>query len=459
MRVIVHLIILLVSSLSYGQDTLTVLTYDDFIERVMLHHPTAFRASILQESGEAHVLSARGQFDPKLFGEMDQKYFKNDQYYSHAQGGIKIPTWFGISAEAGYEINDGVYLNPENRTPNAGLWYAGLRLELGQGLIMNTRRAEFERAKVFRKSTKLEQRMLLNELKRDASFAYWKWRQSSQKVKVYQEAVQNAQIRFEGIKSSALYGDRPYIDTVEAYITVQNRSVSLSQVQLSFQNAELLLEVYLWDQGFIPLELENTTPEQNAIESDYSMQLSQLDSLIMSHPYLQLNALKLEQTGIDLKLKKEQLKPQLTLKYNALSEPIGNNPLAQYTTANYAWGASFLYPILSRKARGEVHLAKLKAQDQKLVNTLFQTELDYKINSTLNSYRQSAEQLLTFEQLFKNNEMLYDAEKNLFDAGESSVFMINSRESNLLKATIELIEAQNKVLMLDSQLIFVLMLN
>ncbi|MFT5778798.1 MAG: outer membrane protein TolC [Crocinitomicaceae bacterium] len=458
MRVRVNLIILLISSLSYGQDTLNVLMYDDFIEQVMLHHPTAFRADIIQQSGEASVLSSRGQLDPKLFGEMDQKYFKNNQYYSHAQGGIKIPTWFGVSAEAGYEINDGVYLNPENRTPNAGLWYAGLRLELGQGLIMNARRAEFEKAKVFRQSTKLEQKMVLNELKRDASFAYWKWCQSYQKVKVYQEAVQNAQIRFEGIKNSALYGDRPYIDTIEAYITVQNRSVSLSQAQLSFQNAELLLEVYLWDLGFIPLELENTIPQENAVESDYAMQMSQLDSLIISHPYLQLNALKLEQIGIDLKLKKEQLKPKLSLKYNALSEPMGNNPLAQYSPSDYSWGASFLYPILSRKERGDVQLAKLKVQDQELANTLFETELGYKINSALNNYLQSTDQLLTFEQLFINNEILYDAEKNLFDAGESSVFMINSRESNLLKATIELIEAQNKVLLLDSQLNYILML-
>lgn len=459
MKVIVNLIVLLVSFLSYGQDSLNILAYDDFIEQVMLHHPTAYRASILQESGEASVLSSRGQFDPKLFGDMDQKYFKNNQYYSHAQGGIKIPTWFGISAEAGYEVNDGIYLNPENRTPNSGLWYAGLRLELGKGLIMSNRRAEFEKAKVFRQSTELEQRMLLNELKRDASFAYWKWNQSYQKVKVYQEAVQNAQIRFEGIKNTALFGDRPYIDTVEAYITVQNRSVSLSQVQLSFQNAELLLEVYLWDQGFIPLDLENTIPSDNSAESEYSMQLSKLDSLIIGHPYLKLNTLKLEKMGIDLKLKKEQLKPKLTLKYNAISEPIGNNPLAQYSPSDYSWGASFLYPILSRKERGDVKLAKLKIQDQILANTLFESELDYKINSALNNYLQSAEQLLTFQQLFKNNELLYDAEKNLFDAGESSVFMINSRESKLLKASIELIEAQNKVLLLDSQLSFVLMLN
>jgi len=445
--------------LSYGQDTLNILGYNDFIEQVMLHHPTAYRASILQESGEASVLRSRGQFDPKMFGNMDQKYFKNNQYYSHAQGGIKIPSWFGISAEAGYEVNEGIYLNPENRTPNSGLWYAGLRLELGQGLVMSNRRAEFEKAKIFLQGTNVEQRLLLNELKRDASFAYWKWNKAYQKAKVYKNALQNGQTRFEGIKSEALYGDRPYIDTIEAYITVQNRTTSLLQAELNYINAELQLEVYLWDQGFIPLELENMIPSEIEDNLNYLKQLARLDSIVENHPYLQLNDLKIQKVEIDLRLKKEQLKPKLTLKYNALSEPVGNNPVAQYSPSNYTWGASFLYPILSRKERGDVRLAKLKIQDQKLKNVLFESQLGYKISSSINNYMQSAEQLLIFEQLVKNNETLYEAERSLFGLGESSVFMINSRESKLLKATIELIEAQNKLRMLKSELDYSLMIN
>jgi outer membrane protein TolC len=457
MRAIIHSIIFLIAFSAFGQENLQELTYEAFIDRVMQHHPTAFRASLLTETGDASVLSARGQFDPKLFGDINQKYFKNSQYYSQAQGGIKIPTWFGVSAEGGYEINDGVYLNPQNRTPDAGLWYAGLRLELGRGLIIDKRRAEFEKAKVFRQGTELEQRMLLNELNRDASFAYWKWNQSYQKVKVYEDALRNAQIRFEGIKNTAAFGDRPHIDTVEAFIVVQNRSVSLSQARLSFENAELQLEIYLWDQGFIPLELEGRIPSRKAIVADQSMLLSPLDSLIENHPYLQLNALKLEQKEIDLKLKKEQLKPKLTLKYNAISEPVGSNPLAEYSPANYTWGASFSYALLSRKERGDVRLSKLKIQDQKLSNALVEVQVDYKINAALNNYAQSIEQLSILRQLVENNEMLYEAEKSLFDMGESSVFMINSRESKLLKAQIEFIETQNKVLMLKSEFDYSLM--
>ena len=104
-------------------------------------------------------------------------------------------------------------------------------------------------------------------------------------------------------------------------------------------------------------------------------------------------------------------------------------------------------------------IAKLKVQDQKLDNVLFEAQLEYKINSALNSYLQSIDQLNTYTTLVKNYEALYEAEKSLFDAGESSVFMINSREIKLIKTTIELIEAENNVIMLEGQLNYVLILN
>jgi len=68
------------------------------------------------------------------------------------------------------------------------------------------------------------------------------------------------------------------------------------------------------------------------------------------------------------------LKAKLDLKYNALSEPIDGNPLTDYSINNCNWGASFVYPIFVRKARGVMKLADIKLQE--LENALsFKTEL------------------------------------------------------------------------------------
>lgn len=455
-----QLIVLLFIGLAGGslsQSEGKIFSYEEFMEVVLKNHPAAYSAELIEQSGQSQVLASRGAFDPKLVGDAKQKYFEGKQYYSHLQGGLKIPTWFGVSAEAGYTQNDGVYLNPERNLPDAGLWYAGLRLELGKGLTMNQRLAEFKKAKLYRESTALQRVYLLNELRLQASMAYWKWFEYYQKRDTYSRALANAQERFEGVKSSAEFGDRPQIDTLEAFMTVQNRSLVYQQAAVEFENAELQLETFLWQDGFVPLEIDSLVPT-SPVDASTTVSL-QLDSAIMNHPKLQMNQLKLDGQRIDLRLKKEQLKPQLTLKYNALSEPVSGNPLANYNPANYTWGAQFSYPILSRKERGGVQLAKLKMQQQELSNLNYETQLRYKITAALNTYRLALDQVVLSEQLMNNNQRLYDAERQLFDMGESSVFMINSRENSWLKSQISWIEMQRSSQVALNELNFLMMSN
>lgn len=443
MRKLLIFLFLLNASFSWSQDSVMVLTYDNFIAQVLENHPTVFRANIVESMGNSAVTESRGAFDPMLIGKMNQKYFDDKQYYSHFNGGLKIPTWFGVSAEAGYDNNSGVYLNPENRLPTDGMWYAGLRVELGNGLIIDKRRAAFKKAKLSRESSQLEKQMMNNQLKQDASLVYWNWQRAFQEMNIYQEALENATTRFEATKRSVVFGDKPAIDTVEASIAVQNRYNSLLKATNVFRNAELELEVYLWSKGFIPLELENTLPEATN-ENDLVI-VNQLDSVVLNHPYLKINEIQLSQKQIDLQLKREQLKPKLTLKYNLLSEPVNNNPVENLSPSNYTWGGAFAYPIFTRKERGGVQLAKLELQDQELKYKMNAIKLENKIKSTLNDYYLALEQLEVSKRLVESNQQMYDAELRLFNLGESSIFMINSRENSWLKSKTELIIAENKV--------------
>lgn len=458
MRPFIALLFIALSHVVLGQTDKKTFSHEAFMAIVLKNHPAAYSAELIEQAGKSQVLASRGAFDPKLVGDAQQKYFEGKQYYSHLQGGLKIPTWFGVSAEAGYTQNDGIYLNPERNLPDAGLWYAGLRLELGKGLTMNQRLAEFKKAKLYRESTALQRVYQLNQLRFQASMAYWKWFEYYQKKETYLKALANAEERFEGVKSSAEFGDRPQIDTLEAFMTVQSRSLVYQKAAVEFENAELQLETFLWQDGFVPLIIDSLVPT-SPIENPSATITLQLDSAIMNHPKLQMNQLKLDGQRIDLRLKKEQLKPQLTLKYNAISEPVSGNPLANYNPSNYTWGAQFSYPILSRKERGGVQLAKLKMQQQELSNLNYETQLRYKISAAMNTYRLALDQVELSEQLMNNNQRLYDAERELFDMGESSVFMINSRENSWLKSQISWIEMQRSAQVALNELNFLMMSN
>jgi hypothetical protein len=54
-------------------------------------------------------MAARGAFDPKIAVDFDKKT-KDTEYYSILNSSFKIPT-YGIEIKAGFEQNEGYYLN------------------------------------------------------------------------------------------------------------------------------------------------------------------------------------------------------------------------------------------------------------------------------------------------------------------------------------------------------------
>lgn len=432
----------------YAQDVPQILTYEDFRAIVRQHHPMAVQAELVTKTGDATVQQARGGFDPKIGADIGQKYFKGDQYYSLIDAGLKVPTWFGIEVNAGYEQNGGVYLNPENNTSGGGLAYAGISLPVGRGLFIDERRAELRKAQIYQKSTRVEQRLMMNELLYEAGKAYWDWFKAYQVLQVYQEAILLAEFRFNSVKQQAESGDKPDIDTLEAGIQLQNRQLALQQAQLEFQNATAMLAVFLWQNGQIPLELkESTVPvgkEFVQTRTMESLMLDKMDSLVAYHPYLQQYRFKIDQLKIDRRMKIENLKPQLDLKYNALNQVVGNNPFAELSINNYNWGLQFSMPIPLRKERGALRLAKYKIQDAELGLVDQQARIGYKIASSINEWNTTREQTDISQKTADDYRGLLEGERDKFDAGESSLFMVNRRELGYISAQIKYLETLTK---------------
>ena len=81
------------------------LTEDAFISMVKQNHPLIKLSDLQPKYGDAYLLKAKGSFDPKVYGSLDQKYFDGKQYYSVGDYGIKYPTWYGLTLKTGVESN------------------------------------------------------------------------------------------------------------------------------------------------------------------------------------------------------------------------------------------------------------------------------------------------------------------------------------------------------------------
>src|SRR5690606_16653606 len=153
------------------------------------------------------------------------KSFDGKNYFNIGEGGVKWPTWYGIEAKLAYNYASGIYLNPENTLPSDGQAVIGLTVPLLQGLFIDERRAGLFQANILRSANESELRLQMNDLLYVAAKIYWDWVLADANLRVYEEAVNVARQRFEAQRESYLQGDKPAIDTLEAFIQVQDRLI------------------------------------------------------------------------------------------------------------------------------------------------------------------------------------------------------------------------------------------
>lgn len=437
-----------VSGLQAQVDSLQVLSFSEYISLVKQNHPVAKQANLILETGDAKLLKARGGFDPKVEVDFDQKVFKETEYYDLLNATFKIPTWYGIDLKAQFEENEGYYLNPQKTVPENGLYTAGISASLGQGLWINERMATLKQAKVYQQQARADLDLAVNAILHDAAVAYFDWLQAYKKVLLYERSLENTIVRFRGIKQSALLGDIPLIDTTEAKISVQSRALSLKEVELEYVQKKLELANYLWLGNNIPVELQDDVFPQDdlAFVIDETLDITGFDLAdfqINEHPKMRSLAYKVEGLEIEKRLKANKLLPVIDVNYNFISSEPEN--LDSFYTQNYKAGLHFKMPLFLRKERGDLELAKLKLQDTELDLTNSRLQLQNKIKAVNTELFTLQEQNAMAEELVTNYATMLNAEERKYQVGESSIFLINSRELKLIDSQLKQIELTYKL--------------
>lgn len=423
------------------------LSFSEYIGYVKKYHPLVRQSGLMLSKSEAELLTARGGFDPKIEVDYDQKDFKDKNYYSLLKSTFKIPTWYGIEIKAAFDNSEGLYVNPQNTTPNNGLTSIGISIPLGQGLFINKRMADVRMAKVQLQLSAAEQKMETTDVIYEASLAYFNWKRAFDEAELYKTYLEYAQKRYDGILRLIETGDKPAIDSVEAGILVKTRELSLKDAQLKLTKSRLELSNFLWIDN-VPVELEeNITPEENVRNSvDTSLNTNlQLNpsAALDSHPKIQSLQSKLSMLEIERRYKANMLLPEMNVSYNYLSEPAY---FTDYRFQDYKIGLNFSFPLFLRKERGALQLAKLKIQDGQLDLELERVALKNKILTYSAEIESLNQQQLTAAELVKDYTVMLSSEEKLFSFGESSLFLINSRENNVVSSRLAEINTENRLL-------------
>ena len=114
------------------------------------------------------------------------------------------------------------------------------------------------------------------------------------------------------------------------------------------------------------------------------------------------------------------------------------------TETGYQYGIKFEMPLFLSEGRGEYRMAKLKLEASKLDLNLKQQQVEIKVKQYFNEYVNLKKQIILQSAAYSNYTQLLKAEETRFFNGESSLFLINSRESKALEAQEKLIELKTK---------------
>lgn len=430
------------------------MSYNEYLGFVKKYHPLVKNANLEISKAQANLMMARGGFDPKLELNYNKKQFQGTEYYSILNSSFKIPTWYGIDIKAGFDENEGYYLDPQNKTPSNGLTSLGISVPLGQGLLINQRMADLQKAKIQVKLSQAEQKLEAIAVLYDASVAYFNWKKNYEEYLLYDNYSTNAQKRYEGIESLIKQGDKPAIDSVEAGIVVKNRLLALEDSKLKLTKAKLELSNFLWLENNIPLELADIIIPEKKLDQTIQQTLNISDLVnqnfsLINHPKIEALQSKIDLLTVEKKMKANMLLPKIDLGYSYLAQP---NPTKPNSSDNYKVGVDFYFPLFLRKERGGLKLAQYKIQESEFTRDLEKVQLTNKISAQKTEIQSLTKQQKLINKLVTDYETMLTSEERLFTLGESSLFLINSRENSLVSAQLSQIALENRFYTSNSEL-------
>lgn len=427
------------------------LNAEQLLELVRKFHPVVKLTNIDIERSKADILNARAGFDPILNTYITNKTFDGTDYYKDVSPELKIPTWYGIDIFAGTEELTGNRLDPTQTQGQTS--FIGVNIPLIKNLVIDKRRAILQQAKIFNTLAAVEQRATTNDLMLNALEAYWQWVKAYQTYIVLKNSVTTNQKRLEFVRTTFNNGESAAIDTTEALAQLQNFELLQNNAWLDFQNSGLQLSAFLWKENNQPYELpENIIPQNNwddeKLISDFNISLPDLLATAdKNHPELKKFEYKLNILNIDKKLKFQDLLPKLDFRYNQLGKgynfanTISKGPLFEN---NFQYNVKFELPLRLSEGRSNYKKANLKIEEAKLEQSQKRRNIELKIKSYYNEFITLKNQVALQSKNYSNYQKLLNAEETKFFNGESTLFLINSRENKSLEALEKLIALKTK---------------
>ena len=430
--------LLLASGIGTSAAAQSVLTLDQALDWTLTNHPLAQIAAINDSRVDVVQRQAQGAFDPRLKGDYERKSYLGSEYFEYGTAGVEWQSPFGLRFGGGYYLPDeGIYVNPERNVPEAGQAYLSAKLPLLQGLLTDEARIGVRRAQVAGDRLRQTGLVLRNELRFDLTQRYAEWAYAERVLVIAAATEALIEQRLRNTRGLVANGDKPAIDTLESRVALGNQRLERAQAAVEVELARRSLAELYW-----PL-LDDVTvtagTELLALPARFDT-----TGWVGVHPELRELTLTITDLELERRLAREKEKPKLDISYSLLGDGLDFGPeypgddTPGVLSRAYKLGASLSYPIGNRQARAKTELTELKIQETTAKLATKRIALLQKAEAYRRAARAYASQLDEARVLVQQAEDLLEAERVLFRLGESTQFLLNSREQSLQKARLTL---------------------
>lgn len=416
----------------------------DVLASVERHHPTIAEAVAREEAAQAEVMAARGAFDPQLraYGAL-----RRGRYYDLTRIDVELrqatPLW-GAEVWAGYRRGDGQqsrypsYYSDE--TLDGGELRAGVSVPLWRDGPLDARRAARTRALLGADAAEQTRRATELQLRQQGLSSYWKWVAAGRELSVATRLRDLAQARLEQVRGRVRAGAIPEVEALEAERSLLSRRAKEVAARRYVEAASLELSLYLRDGAGRPSVADASRLPDTL---DLPAEISNVDATVVRslacHPELRSARASVERSRVGRDLARARRAPQVDVSFQ-VSRDFGTGSDTLPGTV-YEGGLRVAMPLGLRGARGELDAAEasLTASEQSL--RLKEDVLATKIRDVASAHRAASERYELARQLADTTQRLATAELRRFDAGATTLLVVNLREQAAAEAAVAEVDA------------------
>lgn len=437
---------------SRAADTMATdtITLASFLARVSAHHPVLRQARLGVDQAREEQRVARGAFDPTLSAGLHRKTFGSVAYYDYLSAALSVPTPLGVDMKLGFERTSGVYANPDRRTPPRGLFTAGVSIPIGQRMLTDERRTAITVARALRDGAIADRDATVNRTLLAATREYARWFESERRLAITVDGVKVAEFRMAAVRRRVESGEAAALDTVEAAVEVARREVQRVEAAQARLAARLAAESYLWDARGLPDSLTAAALPSAEHVADVPTDEPSLRALVAaaqrSHPDLQRADARIDQAAAQQRLASQQRLPYLAADVSALGAATEGLP-GSATLDDATLGVTFRTPLLLLKERGRANAAAIRVDQGVLDRERAMRDVAVAARTAAAEANAVARTLALQRTVVGHARALVRGEQLRFEAGEGTLFLVNTRERALLDEELRLaaIEARRLV--------------